>query len=61
MGGVGGSFQAQRIKGRNKHGNSIGIVIVIGLRVYAKPSKVLRFTNLLQGIGRRESNSKRET
>jgi hypothetical protein len=51
VGGVGGSFQAQRIKGRDNHGNSIGIGIVIGLRVYAKPWKVLRFTSLLQGRG----------
>ena len=53
MGGVGGSFQAQRIKGRDNHGNSIGIGIgiVIGLRVYSKPWKVLRFTSLLQGRG----------
>jgi hypothetical protein len=37
------------MEGINNHGNSIGIAI--GLRVYAKPSKVLRFMSLLQGIG----------
>ena len=48
MGGVGGSFQAQRIKGRNEARNSIGIGIGIGMGLWVlrKPSKVLVFTSL---------------
>jgi hypothetical protein len=41
------------MEGINNHGNSIGIAI--GLRVYAKPSKVLRFMSLLQGMHRWKS------
>jgi hypothetical protein len=51
VGGVGGSFQAQRIKGRSDHGIGIGIGIGINLGVYVKPLKVLRFGRLLQGMG----------
>jgi hypothetical protein len=46
VGGVGESFRAQRIEGRNDGCNHIGICM--GLRVQVKPLKVLRFTSLLQ-------------